>query len=61
MSLSDAQRLRALVDDAVADLIDLRVDDPAASSARHAIRLTCRTLQCFWLPAFDDLAESADV
>ncbi len=50
-----ADRMRALVGDAVADLNGLRLDDPAAARARHTVRLTCRTLECFWLPALDDI------
>ncbi|MEO6651612.1 MAG: hypothetical protein ABIP17_03040 [Ilumatobacteraceae bacterium] len=61
MSGHDAVRLRALVDEAVADLSGLRIDDPAAASARHAVRLTCRTLQYFWLPALDDAERSTHV
>jgi len=55
VSEPDAGRLRALVDDALVDLAGLRIDDPTAAPARHAIRLTSRTLRCFWLPAIDDL------
>ncbi len=57
MSDPVAERMRALVGDALIDLDGLRLDDPAAAHAQHTIRLTCRTLECFWLPALDDLKE----
>lgn len=57
MSDPVAERMRALVGDALIDLGSLRLDDPAAAHARHTIRLTCRTLECFWLPALDGIEE----
>ena len=55
----DIATLQAQVADALVDLADLPADDPAADRARHAVRLTRHTLENFWLPALDQLAEQA--
>ncbi len=53
----DISMLIAQVTDALIDLGDLPADDPAADQARHAVRLTRHTLECFWLPALEQLAD----
>lgn len=46
-----ALRARTVV--ALGQLAELGSDDPAAGSAMRAVRLTCHTLEWFWLPALD--------
>lgn len=53
----DISTLHAQVADALIDLADLPADDPAADHARHAARLTRHTLECFWLPTLEQLAD----
>jgi hypothetical protein len=53
--------LRARVDDAIADLADIRHHDPAATEAIDTARLTARTLQAFWVPALDEALGSTDI
>ena len=57
--VDDIATLHAQVSDALVDLDDLPAGDPAAYRARHAVRLTQHTLECFWLPALEQLAEQA--
>ncbi len=52
-------RLRTRTHDAIAQLAELRSDDPAAEAAMRAVRLCRHTLECFWLPALDDLLETS--
>ena len=52
-----SSRQQARVDDAIAELADLRSSDPAARSALHALKLTQFTLETWWhrrAPAPDD-------
>lgn len=46
-------RLRARVHGALAELRELRCTDPAATAAIHAVRLTERTLEHWWLATLD--------
>ncbi|NNE13058.1 MAG: hypothetical protein HKN41_12530 [Ilumatobacter sp.] len=48
--------LKAEVVLAIADLDQVRSNDPAAARAMHAVRLATMTLENFWLPVFDDVA-----
>ena len=47
-SSGDRGPLSARVEDAIAELDELRSSDPAARSAVHAIKLTQLTLESFW-------------
>ncbi len=47
--------LRTRIEAAIAGLTAIRSTDPAAIGAIHAVRLTERTLETFWLPAIDEL------
>lgn len=51
MTGGDTAPMRALVDDAIADLGAIRSSDPAARHAVHAIGLTRITLESFWVDA----------
>jgi hypothetical protein len=49
--------LRTLVGKAAGELRSLRCHDVEAAGALGAARLTAHTLECWWLPALDELAE----
>jgi hypothetical protein len=49
--------LRDRVGDAALELRALRCPDAEAAEALGAARLTAHTLECWWLPALDDLVE----
>lgn len=46
--------LRARTEDALAELDELEIADPAATEAVHALRLTAHTLRAFWVPVLDE-------
>lgn len=64
--IEDTTDLATLHDRVIGALVDLTVmaagmvaDDDAADPARHAIRLTRHTLECFWLPTLETLTGDA--
>jgi len=48
--------LQSRVGAAVTELRSLRCSDLAASEALSAVKLAIHTLECWWLPALDELA-----
>jgi hypothetical protein len=44
---------------ALAELRALHTTEPAARGALDTVRLTIRTLECWWLPALDELCDEA--
>ena len=60
LQIERAATVRDRIEDALAELQSLRCSDHAAATAIHAVKLTERTLACWWLPLLDRTVERGE-